>query len=119
MTGGFPNMFIVTGPGSPSVLVNMIVGIEQHIDWIADCIATLHQDNADIEPLPEAERDWVAQVNAEADKTLFVKANSWYLGANVPGKPRVFLPYAGGIGRYRTICDQVAARGYEGFRIGR
>ncbi len=118
MTEGFPNMFIVTGPGSPSVLVNMLVGIEQHIDWIADCIATLRERGAaSIEPDVSAERDWVTQVNAEADKTLFVKANSWYLGANVPGKPRVFLPYAGGIGRYRGICDRVAADGYEGFRI--
>lgn len=118
MTEGFPNMFVVTGPGSPSVLVNMIVGIEQHIDWIANCIADLDaQGRIGLEPTAEAEKAWVGEVNAEADKTLFVKANSWYLGANIPGKPRVFLPYAGGLARYRARCDEVASRGYEGFRI--
>ncbi len=119
MTAGFPNMFIVTGPGSPSVLVNMIVGIEQHIDWIADCLVWLRDRGApSIEPTSDAEQNWVAHVNAEADKTLFVKANSWYLGANIPGKPRVFLPYAGGIARYRATCDTIAAAGYEGFLVG-
>ena len=118
MTEGFPNMFVVTGPGSPSVLVNMVVGIEQHIDWIADCIAYLDAaGRPGIEPTPQAEKAWIAEVNAEADKTLFVKANSWYLGANIPGKPRVFLPYAGGLTRYRARCDEIVARGYEGFRI--
>ena len=118
MTAGFPNMFMITGPGSPSVLVNMVVGVEQHIDWIADCLLHLRATGATaIEALPEAETDWVATVNAEADRTLFVKANSWYLGANIPGKPRVFLPYAGGMVRYRAICDDAAAAGYRGFRI--
>jgi cyclohexanone monooxygenase len=118
MTEGFPNMYVVTGPGSPSVLVNMVVGIEQHIDWIADCMAYLRAlGHAGIEPTAEAEKAWIGEVNAEADKTLFVKANSWYLGANIPGKPRVFLPYAGGLARYRAKCDEVTARGYEGFRI--
>ena len=118
MTAGFPNLFIVTGPGSPSVLVNMVIGIEQHVDWIADCIANL-RDRAKhaIEPTPEAEAAWVRHVNDEADKTLFPKAASWYLGANIPGKPRVFMPYVGGIGRYRKTCDAVAARGYEGFAL--
>ena len=116
MTEGFPNMFVVTGPGSPSVLVNMIIGIEQHVDWIADCIAYVkrHAKQA-IEPTPEAEEFWVRHVNEEADKTLFPKAASWYMGANIPGKPRVFLPYVGGIGRYRMKCDEVAAAGYDGF----
>ena len=118
MTQGFPNMFVVTGPGSPSVLVNMIVGIEQHIDWIADCIAYLDANGrVGLQPTAEAEKDWIGEVNAAADKTLFVKANSWYLGANIPGKPRVFLPYAGGLARYRDLCDEVAAKGYEGFRF--
>ena len=118
MTADFPNMFIVTGPGSPSVLVNMVVGIEQHIDWIADCIMHLAtKDAAGIEPDLVAEDAWVERVNDEAAQTLFPQASSWYLGANIPGKPRVFMPFVGGIGRYRAICDQVAADGYSGFEI--
>jgi cyclohexanone monooxygenase len=118
MTADFPNMFVITGPGSPSVLVNMVVGIEQHVEWIADCIAWLDaQGIRTIEADPGAERAWIDHVNEAADKTLFVKANSWYIGANIPGKPRVFLPYAGGIGAYRRRCDAVAASGYEGFLL--
>lgn len=118
MTAGFPNMFIVTGPGSPSVLVNMVVGIEHHIDWIADCLADLGRRGArTIEAETEAQDAWVAHVNEAAEQTLFVRANSWYLGANIPGKPRVFLPYTGGLTRYRDRCAAVAASGYEGFRI--
>ena len=118
MTAGFPNFFIITGPGSPSVLINMIVAIEQHVEWIARCITDLDGRGASlIEANVEAEDFWVAHVNAEADLTLFPKANSWYVGANIPGKPRVFLPYVGGIGRYRARCDDIAARNYEGFRI--
>ena len=120
MAVGFPNLFIVTGPGSPSVLVNMIVGIEQHVEWILRCMEDLARDGfTTIEPEPQAERDWVRHVNEAADRTLFVKANSWYLGANIPGKPRVFMPYVGGIGPYRRKCDEVAAAGYEGFLLGR
>lgn len=118
MVADFPNMFIVTGPGSPSVLVNMVVGIEQHIDWIAECIQHLTRTGATrIEPEPDAENAWVQQVNEAAAATLFVQANSWYLGANIAGKPRVFMPFVGGIGRYRAICDEVAASGYAGFQI--
>lgn len=118
MTAGFPNLFVITGPGSPSVLVNMIVAIEQHVEWIAGCIQHLRDHRFDtIEADPAAEDAWVRHVNEEADKTLFPQANSWYLGANVPGKPRVFLPYVGGIGRYRKKCDEVAAKGYEGFQL--
>ena len=118
MSADFPNLFIITGPGSPSVLVNMVVGIEQHIDWVADCITHLAaNDAATIEPVASAEDAWVQRVNDEADLTLFPKANSWYNGANIPGKPRVFLPFVGGIGRYRDICDDVAANGYAGFMI--
>ncbi len=118
MTAGFPNMFIVTGPGSPSVLVNMVIGIEQHVDWIADCIDQIRRSGkAGIEATPEAEDHWVHHVNDEANLTLFPKGASWYLGANVPGKPRVFMPYVGGIGRYRKKCDEVAASGYEGFAM--
>jgi len=120
MTAGFPNLFIVTGPGSPSVLVNMVIGIEQHIDWIAACLHHMEQTGtATIEPEEAAEDAWVDHVNAEANLTLFPQANSWYLGANVPGKKRVFMPYVGGIGRYRVRCDEVAARGYEGFTLTR
>ncbi len=118
MVTDFPNMFIVTGPGSPSVLVNMVIGIEQHIEWIADCIAGLRARGAtSIEPAPSAEDEWVDRVNDVAAATLFIKAKSWYLGANIPGKPQVFMPFAGGIGAYRAICDAVAADGYKGFTI--
>ncbi len=118
MSAGFPNFFIITGPGSPSVLVNMVIGIEQHVDWIANCILHLRaKDAATIEPVKMSEDDWVQYVNDEADLTLFPRANSWYIGANIPGKPRVFLPFVGGIGRYRKICDEVAAAGYSGFEI--
>ncbi len=115
---GFPNLFIITGPGSPSVLSNMIVSIEQHVDWIADCIASLRaRDYAAIEATIEAEDGWVAHVNEVANTTLYPKANSWYMGANIPGKPRIFMPYIGGVGAYRKKCDEVAAKGYEGFTL--
>ncbi|MFL6582714.1 MAG: flavin-containing monooxygenase [Burkholderiales bacterium] len=116
---GFPNMFMVTGPGSPSVLCNMPVAIEQHVEWITDCIAHMRKSGlARIEPRDEAVESWVAQVNAAADATLLPQAkHSWYLGANVPGKPRVFMPYAGGMAHYRKICADVAARNYDGFRF--
>ena len=113
---GFPNMFMITGPGSPSVLSNMPVSIEQHIDFIADFIAWMRERGvATAEADPQAEESWVAHVNEVADTTLFVLANSWYLGANIPGKPRVFMPYPGGVGTYRKKCNQVAVRGYLGF----
>jgi cation diffusion facilitator CzcD-associated flavoprotein CzcO len=114
---GFPNLFMVTGPGSPSVLCNMPVAIEQHVEWITDCIAHLRRHGLNrIEAKPEAMDAWVVQVNAAAEATLLPQAtHSWYLGANVPGKPRVFMPYAGGMQVYRKICDDVAARNYEGF----
>jgi cation diffusion facilitator CzcD-associated flavoprotein CzcO len=116
MTAGFPNLFMITGPGSPSVLSNMIVSIEQHVDWIADCLAEMgKQDLGCIEPTAAAEEAWVAHVNEVAHRTLYPKAASWYMGANIPGKPRVFLPYIGGVGVYRQRCNEVAAKGYEGF----
>jgi cyclohexanone monooxygenase len=115
---GFPNLFMITGPGSPSVLSNMIVSIEQHVDWVADAIAHMRAAGLTvIEPTPEAQDAWVDHVNAIAMHTLYPKANSWYMGANVPGKPRVFMPYAGGVGEYRKKCDEVAASGYEGFLL--
>jgi len=118
MTAGFPNLFTITGPGSPSVLSNMMVSIEQHVDWIADCLAYLRSHGVScMEAEPQAEDDWVAHVNEVAYTTLYPQANSWYMGANIEGKPRVFMPYIGGVGVYRERCDGVAARGYEGFRL--
>jgi cyclohexanone monooxygenase len=117
-TAGFPNLFTITGPGSPSVLVNMLVAIEQHVDWVADCIAYLcERGRAAIDATVDAEDEWVDHVNNVASRTLFPTANSWYMGANVPGKPRVFMPYIGGFPRYREICDDVAADGYRGFTV--
>jgi len=118
---GFPNLFTITGPGSPSVLCNMPVPIEQHVEWITDCIDHMRRHDVEtIEAKPEAMESWVAHVNDAANATLMPQAgHSWYLGANVPGKPRVFMPYAGGMARYRGICDDVAAKGYEGFEMTR
>jgi cyclohexanone monooxygenase len=118
MTAGFPNMFMITGPGSPSVLSNMMVSIEQHVDWIADCVAYLRSRGVDcIEATEAAEDAWVAHGNEVAHKTLYPLANSWYMGVNIPGKPQVFMPYIGGVGAYRDICDEIAADGYRGFTL--
>ena len=118
MSEGFPNLFIITGPGSPSVLSNMIVSIEQHVDWIADCLAFMRgRGFATMEASKEAEDKWVAHVNEVAQMTLYPQANSWYMGANIPGKPRIFMPYIGGVGIYRRICDDIAAKGYDGFAM--
>ena len=120
MVSGFPNMFVVTGPGSPGVKTQMIASIEQHVDWIADCIGHLRKGGFDrIEASPQAERDWVEHVNKVADSTLYPLANSWYMGANIPGKPRVFMPYVGGFDRYKRQCDAIAAKGYEGFKLSK
>jgi cyclohexanone monooxygenase len=106
----------VTGPGSPSVLSNMVLSIEQHVEWIADCVAHLRARGlASIEATPEAEDGWGAHVGEVAGSTLHGAADSWYNGANIAGKPRVYMPYIGGVGEYRRICDGVAAGGYEGF----
>jgi len=116
MSVGFPNLFIITGPGSPSVLSNMIVSIEQHVDWIADCIVFMRDRSlVAMEAKQDAEDNWVAHVNEVAHTTLYPQANSWYMGANIPGKPQIFMPYIGGVGAYRQICNDVAAKGYEGF----
>ena len=120
MSEGFPNLFIITGPGSPSVLSNMIVSIEQHVDWIADCVTWMRgRGSNSIEAEKDAEDKWVAHVNEVASATLYPQANSWYMGANIPGKPRIFMPYIGGVGTYRQICDDVAAKGYQGFTMAR
>ncbi len=114
---GFPNLFMITGPGSPSVLTNMITAIQQHVEWIADAMNHLRQHGLTvIEPQAEAQRQWVAHVNGIADFTLFPSCNSWYLGANVPGKPRVFMPLPG-YPDYKAKCNQVASNGYEGFDL--
>jgi cyclohexanone monooxygenase len=116
MSAGFPNLFIITGPGSPSVLSNMIVSIEQHVDWISDCLAYMRDNRlATMEATKPAEDKWVEHVNEVAHTTLYPQAASWYMGANIPGKPRVFMPYIGGVPAYRQKCDEVAAKGYEGF----
>ncbi len=116
---GFPNFWAVTGPQSPSVLSNMMVSIEQHVDWITDCLVHLRTKGlTTIEARPEAQEAWVEHSNEIGNQTLYPLANSWYMGANVPGKPRVFLPYIGGCGPYRDKCDEVADKGYEGFKLG-
>ncbi|MEK9660214.1 MAG: NAD(P)/FAD-dependent oxidoreductase [Alphaproteobacteria bacterium] len=115
---GFPNLFTITGPQSPSVLTNMIPTIEQHVDWIAGCLDWLRgEGKRTIEATPEAQESWVGHSNDVADHTLRLTCNSWYVGANVPGKPRVFMPYIGGMPAYRKKCAEVAANGYEGFRV--
>ncbi len=118
MIAGFPNLFTITGPGSPSTLANMVVTIEQHVEWIGDCIAFMRDRDLDlIEADPGAENAWVEHVNEVAHRTLFVLANSWYMGANIPGKPRIFMPYVGGFGAYRNKCIEVAEKNYEGFLL--
>lgn len=114
---GFPNLFVITGPGSPSVLTNMLPTIEQHVDWIADCLDYLEdQKISEIEASEEAEAAWVDHVNETAGGLLYPQCNSWYLGANIPGKPRVFMPYPG-FPPYVEKCDEVARNGYEGFNL--
>jgi cyclohexanone monooxygenase len=118
-TAGFPNLFLITGPGSPSVLSNMVPAVEQHARWIADCLAHLRDHGiARIAAQPDAEDAWVGHVNEVASQTVYPSCNSWYLGANVPGKPRVFMPYIG-FNTYVAKCDEVAAKGYEGFALTR
>jgi cyclohexanone monooxygenase len=118
MVAGFPNLFMITGPGSPSVLSNMIVSIEQHVDWIAGLLGHMQARGLTcVEATEEAQAEWVRHGMEVAEKTLYPSAASWYMGANIPGKPRVFMPYIGGVGVYRETCDAIAARGYEGFRL--
>ncbi|WP_138921484.1 flavin-containing monooxygenase [Novosphingobium pentaromativorans] len=118
MASGFPNMFIVTGPGSPSVLVNVINAIEQHVEFIGDCLTWLRDNDLDtIEPDPEAQEKWADHVDEVANATLMVRGNSWYMGANIEGKPVRFMPYAGGIGPYAKKCQEIVQDGYKGFVV--
>ncbi|MFZ8897375.1 MAG: flavin-containing monooxygenase [Alphaproteobacteria bacterium] len=118
MMADFPNLFMVTGPQSPGVKSQMILSCEQHVDWIANCLVHLRNSNyRRITPTQEAEKDWVAHNNWVADQTLYPMANSWYMGSNIPGKPRIFMPYVGGVHTYKKKCDEVAKAGYEGFEL--
>ena len=115
---GFPNLFMITGPGSPSILTNVIVSIEQHVEWIADCLARMQvKGQTQIRARVSAQADWVRHVAELASGTLFTTTASWYMGANVPGKPRVFLPYGGGFANYARICREQAEAGYPGFEF--
>jgi cyclohexanone monooxygenase len=119
MMAGFPNLFMITGPQSPGVKSQMILACEQHVDWISDCIQYLRDSGLTrIEAEQEAEDSWVQHNNDVAARTLYPLANSWYVGANIPGKARVFMPYVGGVTAYKKMCDEVAANGYQGFRFG-
>ncbi|CAN5144629.1 NAD(P)/FAD-dependent oxidoreductase [soil metagenome] len=116
MSAGFPNLFMVVGPSSPSITTNVLVSIEQHVDWISDYIAYLREHRiVTTDADPDAENKWVEHVSELADGTLYPEADSWYMGANIPGKPRVFLAYVAGVGTYKQRCDAVAAAGYAGF----
>ena len=118
MSGGFPNLFFITGPGSPSILTNVIVAIEQHVDWIARCLEHMQACGIDsIDATKKAEDDWVDHVNEVASRTLFTATDSWYMGANIPGKPRVILPYLGGLANYTAICEDVIQDDYRGFTL--
>lgn len=114
---GFPNLFTITGPGSPSVLTNMIVSIQHHVEWIADCITWLKDHRmSTIEADADAQQRWVQHVNTVAGMTLYQSCSSWYLGANVPGKPRIFMPLPG-FPAYAQTCADVARDGYRGFAV--
>jgi cyclohexanone monooxygenase len=115
MSTDYPNLFLVTGPQSPSVISNMMVSIEQHVDWIADCIGAV--GDGVIEPIQQAETEWVEHTNMIASMTVYPYAKSWYLGDNIPGKPRIFMAYLGGVPEYRKICDAVVEQGYAGFAL--
>ncbi len=117
---GFPNMFIIVGPGSPSLLSNVLLSSEEQIDWLAKLFDHCRKTGVtEIEATEEAERNWVAHVNERAEQTLYLKTPSYYLGAEMPGKPRVFMPYSGGVRGYRRILEKVAANGYEGLELRR
>ena len=117
---GFPNMFVIVGPGSPSLLSNVLLSSEEQIDWLIELFEHARREGvAEIEVTEEAERDWVAHVNERAKETLYLKTPSYYLGAEMPNKPRVFMPYSGGVRHYRRILEKIAGNGYEGFTLSR
>ncbi|WP_445165494.1 flavin-containing monooxygenase [Mycolicibacterium sp. Dal123E01] len=117
-TDGFPNLFLVSGPGAPAVLANMVLHAEAHVNWISDAIEYLNYHGYKaIEPTADAVDNWVAECSQRAEATLFTKANSWYMGANVPGKPRQFMLFIGGFATYLDICNEVAGAGYKGFDL--
>jgi cyclohexanone monooxygenase len=120
MCEGFPNLFLITGPASTSVLTNVVVAIEQHVDWIARCLGHMqHAGHTLTEATPQSEDEWMTHANEVASKTLHATTNSWYTGANIPGKPRTFLPYIGGFDAYSAICENIATDGYRGFAFSR
>ncbi len=119
-TQGFPNLFVITGPQSPSVLSNMPVVIEQNTEWITGLIGYLRDHGLDVaEATPEAEERWVEHHNQVAEATLLLGTDSWWVGANIPGKPRTLYPYVGGVGTFRAICQGVADQGYQGMALSR
>ena len=118
MSASFPNLFMITGPGSPSVKSNMIMSIEQHVELVIETLLSMRRKGLSVvEPELEAENKWVDHVQEVANKTLFPQANSWYMGANIPGKPRLFMPYIGGVGAYREICEEIVGNNYRGFKF--
>ena len=119
MVAGFPNFFTITGPASPSVFSNMMISIEQHVDWIGDCLTYLRDNGQGVDRgRPRRPRTrWVDHNTEVGNATLYPLANSWYMGSNVPGKPRVLMPYIGGVGVYRQECDDIVADDYRGFVI--
>ena len=116
---GFPNLFTITGPGSPSVLTNMIVAIEQHVEWIADCVDYLEEHHIEVDRAGRSTPKTPGSSTStnSAMRPSIPLANSWYVGANIPGKPRVFMPYVGGLDVYRQKCAEIAAEGYRGFAL--
>jgi cyclohexanone monooxygenase len=120
MMAGFPNLFMVTGPQSPGVKSQMILSIEQHVNFIAGCLEHMQSNGLTrIEAAQQAEDDWVRYNDEVANSTLYPRANSWYMGANIPGKPRIFMPYVGGVHTYNDLCNDIVAKGYEGFILSR
>lgn len=118
MITDFPNLFMIAGPGSPSVLGNVIHSAEQHVNWFATAIERMHADGLDtMEPTEQAENDWLEHVAQVADSTVYTKTTSWYLGSNIPGKPRVFMAYLAGTNTFRNICNEIAADSYRGFEF--
>ena len=118
MVNGFPNLFTVTGPGSPSVFTNMLMAIEQHVDWITDCLEQMKTKGQTLIEAKQATQDeWGQEVQRAGNQFLRSETDSWYNGANIEGKAQVFMPYMAGLPAYRAICDEVASENYRGFSI--